>query len=81
MRDWILGAAILISGLALTWAISRDTDRSRYVLASSGDVVAVLDTLTGQVQTFGKAGDAKYFTYVGADSRRAALERTQQPAK
>jgi hypothetical protein len=81
MRDWILGVAILISGLAVAWALSKDTDRSRYTLASAGDVVAVLDTLTGQLQTFAKAPDGKYFAFVGADSRRAALERTQQPGK
>lgn len=81
MREWILGVAILISGLAVAWATTKGADRSRYAVASAGDVVTVLDTNTGQLQTFAKTPDAKYFTFVGADSRRAALERTQQPGK
>ena len=81
MRDWILGVAILISGLAVAWATSKGADRSRYTVAAAGDVIAVLDTNTGQLQTFAKPPDAKYFSFIGADSRRAALERTQQPAK
>jgi hypothetical protein len=81
MRDWILGVAIVIGAVIVGWALTRDPDRSRYMAAPVGDVITVLDTLTGQLQTFVKTPDANHFVYVGADSRRAAMERAQQPAK
>ena len=81
MRDWILGGAILIAGVVIGWALIKNADRSRYTVASVGDGIAVLDTHTGQLQTFAKGPDSKYFIFVGADSRRAALERTRQPGK
>jgi hypothetical protein len=81
MRDWILGVAILIGSVAITWALLKNADRSRYTAAPAGDVIAVLDTHTGQLQTFQKGPDVKHFIYVGADSRRSALERTKQPTK
>lgn len=81
MRDWILGAAILITGLAIAWAVTKIPDRSRYAVATAGDNVLVIDSHTGQLQTFIKGPDGNHFIYVGADSRRAALERTRQPKK
>lgn len=75
MRDMILGLAIVISGVAVAWALTRDPDRSRYAMASAADAVMVLDTHTGQLQTFVKPADSKFYVYAGADSRRLALER------
>jgi hypothetical protein len=79
MREMALGLSILLCGVLITWALFRTPDRSRYAVAPAGDVVVVLDTYTGQLQTFAKAADSGRFVFVGADSRKAALEREPGP--
>jgi hypothetical protein len=82
MRDWILGGAILASALVVAFGLIKAPDRARYMAAPVGDAVTVIDSYTGQLHTFMKGVDGnKHFVYVGADSRRAALERTRQPSK
>jgi hypothetical protein len=70
-------AGALAGGLAV-WALNDGAAADRYAIAAAGRTIAVLDTRTGQVQTFERSGEAGILTYRGVDSRRLHLARRER---